>query len=87
MILKVINSEIILFRFALILRLGFWQNGFFADFIFEPPNFFVDFVAGFVLLIFVGKVPRKSFGKIPDKTLQILYNKNPRHVSAEVPCQ
>ena len=29
-------------------------------FIFEPPDFFADFLAGFFLLIFVGeKVPRK----------------------------
>ena len=52
-------------------------------FIFEPPDFFADFLAGFFLLIFVGKSaqknpPRKSPGKsskiyttkIPDTFLQ-----------------
>ena len=47
-------------------------------FIFEPPDFFVDFLAGFFLLIFVGKkCPEKASRKIPGKILQILYNKNP----------
>ena len=41
-------------------KVGFLQNGFFADFyIFGPPDFFADFLAGFVLLIFCGKI-RKS---------------------------
>ena len=47
-------------------------------FIFGPPDFFADFVAGFFLLIFVGKkCPEKSSRKIPAKILQNLYNKNP----------
>ena len=61
-------------------RVGFWQNVFFADFIFKPA----DFVAGLFLLIFVGKVPSR---KIPGKILQNLDNKNPRHISAEGPGQ
>ena len=52
-------------------------------FIFEPPDFFADFLAGFFLLIFVGKSAQKN----PQKILQILYNKNPRHISAEGPGQ
>ena len=69
-------------------RIGFWQNGFFADFIFGPPDFFADFVAGFIFLIFVGKkCPEKSSRKIPGKILQNLNNKNPRHISAEGPGQ
>ena len=53
-------------------------------FIFEPPDFFADFLVGFFLLIFVGKkCPEKSSKKIPGKILQNLYNKNPRHISAE----
>ena len=44
-----------------------------------------DFVAGFVLLFFVGKVLRKILQENPRKILQILYNKNPRHISAEGP--
>ena len=70
------------------LRVGFWQNGFLADLIFEHPDFVADFVAGFFLLIFVGKkCPEKSSRKIPDKILQILYNKNPRQFSTEGPGQ
>ena len=34
-------------------------------FIFEPPDFFADFVAGFFLLIFVGKEPRKILQENP----------------------
>ena len=57
-------------------------------FIFEPPDFFADLVAGFFLLIFVGKSAQKNPpGKIPGKILQNLYNKNPRHISAEGPGQ
>ena len=33
------------------------------------------------------KCPEKSSGKIPGKILQNLYNKNPRHISAEGPGQ
>ena len=71
------------FLFAPFVRAGSWQNGFFADFFFELPDFFADFLAGFFLLIFVGKSaqknpPRKSPGKsskiyitkIPDTFLQ-----------------
>ena len=34
-------------------------------FIFGPPDFFSDFLAGFFLLIFVGKVPRKILQENP----------------------
>ena len=45
-------------------------------------------VAGFFLLIFVGKkCPQKSSRKIPGKILENLYSKNPRHISAEGPGQ
>ena len=64
------------------------RTDFLRIFIFGPPDFFADFVAGFFLLTFVGKkVSRKSSMKIPSKTLQSLYNKNPRHISAEGPGQ
>ena len=70
-----------------ILRVGFWQKlrtDFSRIFIFGPPDFFADFVAGFFLLIFVGKkCPEKSSRKIPGKILQNLYNKNPRQLSVE----
>ena len=67
------------------IRGGFWQNGFFPRiFIFGPPDFSADFVGGFFLLIFVGKGAQKNPpGKSPGKILQKLYNKNPRHISAE----
>ena len=48
------------------IRVGFWQNGFSRIFIFGPPDFFADFLAGFFLLIFVGeKVPRKILQENP----------------------
>ena len=47
-------------------------------FIFGPLDFFADFVAGFFLLIFVGKSAQKNPpGKSPGKILQNLYNKIP----------
>ena len=53
-------------------RGGFWQNGFFADFHTFSPEFFSSCLWG--------KSAQKnpSFRKIPDKTLQISYNQNPR---------
>ena len=42
------------------IRVGFWQNGYFADFLRGPPDLFADFVAGLVLLIFVGKNAQKN---------------------------
>ena len=71
-------------------RVGSWQNGFFADFYFLAAGvFFADFVAGFFLHIFVGKkCPEKSSSKIPDKILENLCtNQSPRHSSAEGPGQ
>ena len=66
----------------------FGRTDFSRIFIFEPPDFFADFVAGFFLLIFAGKkCPKKSSRKIPGKILQNLHNKNPRHISAEGPGQ
>ena len=57
-----------------VIRVGFWQNGFFADFYF--------WAAGFSRRIFSPhfcgkKCPEKSSRKIPAKILQNLYNKNP----------
>ena len=39
--------------------------GFSRIFIFGPPDFFADLIAGFFLLIFVGKVPRKILQENP----------------------
>ena len=52
------------------LRAGSWQNGFFADFyfIFEPSDFFTDFLSGFFFSDFCGKKwPEKFSKKIPGK--------------------
>ena len=44
------------------------------------PDFFSSFFCG-------KKCPEKSFAKISGKILQNVYNKNPRHISAEGPGQ
>ena len=49
---------------------GSWQTDFSRIFIFGPPDFFTEVLAGFFLLVFVGKVPRKILQKkIPGKIL------------------
>ena len=48
-------------------RVGFWQNGFFADFYFWAAGFFGDLVAGFFLLIFVGKSAQKILHENPQQ--------------------
>ena len=59
-------------------RVGFWQNGFFADFYFWAAGVFRGFSPGVFLQIFVGKkVPRKILQENPGKVLQSLQNKNP----------
>ena len=60
----------------------FGRPDFSRIFIFEPPDFVADFVAGFFLLIFVGeKVPRKilqsSPGKSPTKSSKFYTTKIP----------
>ena len=55
--------------------------------IFGPADFFTDFVAGFSPHFCGKKCPEKSSRKIPGEILQNLYNKNPRHISAEGPGQ
>ena len=66
------------------LRVAFWENGFCADF----DVWAAGFVRGFCRRIFSPhfcgkKCPEKSSRKIPCKILQNLYNRNPRHISAE----
>ena len=74
--------------FGPIFRVGFWQNGFFADFYFWAAGFFRGFSRRIFSPHFCGKkCPEKSSGKIPGKILPKLYNKNPRHISAEGPAQ
>ena len=65
-------------------RAGFWNNGPFADFYVWAAGFFSrilspDFSSSFLW----EKVPRKILQKIPGTILYNLYNKNPRHISAE----
>ena len=67
---------------------GFWQNGFLADFNFWAAGFCRGFCRRIFSPHFCGKkCPEKSSRKIPDKILQILYNTNPRQFSAEGPGQ
>ena len=61
-----------------IVRVGFGQNGFFADFYFWATGFFRGFCRRIFSPHFCGKKwPEKSSRKIPGKILQNLYNKNP----------
>ena len=63
---------------TIIFRVGFWQNGFFADFYFWAAEFFREFSRRIFSPHFCGKkCPEKSSRKIPAKILQNLYNKNP----------
>ena len=66
----------------------FWQNGFFAGFLFLSRRiFFRGFCCRILSPHFCGKKsPEESSRKVPDKILQIIYNKNPRQFSAEGPC-
>ena len=43
----------------------FGRTDFSRIFIFGPPDFFADFLAGFFLLIFRGKMPRKILQENP----------------------
>ena len=62
-------------------RVGFWQNGFFADFCFWAAGFLRGFSRRIFSPHFCGKkCPEKSSRKIPGKTLQKLYRtKSPTH--------
>ena len=56
----------------------FGRTDFSRIFFFEPPDFFADFVAGFSLLIFVGKSAQKSPpGKSPAKSSKLYTTKIP----------
>ena len=67
---------------------GFGRTDFSRIFIFGPPFFFADFLAGFYLLIFVGKSAQKNPpGKSPRKSSKIYTTKILRHISAEWPGQ
>ena len=56
----------------------FGRTDFLRIFIFEPPDFVADFVAGFFLLIFVGKSAQKNApGKSPTKSSKFYTTKIP----------
>ena len=74
----------------------FWQNWFFLCRIFVLSSHQISMRGIFVTRIcFLGhfrgknceKIPRGNSSKIPGKILQNLKNKNPRHISADVPGQ
>ena len=60
---------------------AFGRTDFSRIFIFEPPDFFADFLAGFFLLIFVGeKVPRKILPENPRQNPpKFIQQKSPTH--------
>ena len=67
---------------------AFGRTDFSRIFIFGPPDFFADFVAGFFLLIFVGKSAQKNPpGKSPAESSKIYTTKILRHISADWPGQ
>ena len=65
---------------------AFGRMDFSRIFIFEPPDFFADFLAGFFCLIFVGKSAQKNPpGKSPGKSSKIYKTKILQHISADCP--
>ena len=67
-----------------ILGPAFGRTDFSQIFNFEPPDFFADFLAGFFLLIFVGKSAQKN---PPGKSSKIYTTKILQHISADCPGQ
>ena len=77
-------------RFVAHVLLGpaFGRTDFSRIFIFEPPDFFADFLAGFFLLTFVGYSAQKNPpGKSPAKFSKIYTTKILQHISADCPGQ
>ena len=65
----------------------FGRTDFSRNYVFEPLDFFVDFVAEIFPKFGGEKVTRKILQENPWQILQSLYNKNPRQISAEGPGQ
>ena len=73
---------------AILLGPAFGRTDFSRIFNFEPPDFVADFLAGFFLLIFVGKSAQKNPpGKSPRKSSKIYTTKILQHISADWPGQ
>ena len=67
---------------------GFWQNGFFADFYFWAAGFFRGFSRRIFSPHFCGKSAQKnSLGKSPGKSSKIYTTKILQHISADCPGQ
>ena len=72
----------------IVLGPAFGRTDFSRIFIFEPPDFFADFLVGFFLLIFVGKSAQKNPpGKSQGKSSKIYTTKILQHISADWPGQ
>ena len=69
------------------LRPAFGRPDFSRIFIFEPPHFFADFLAGFFSHFCGKKCPEKSSRKIPGKSSKIYTTKILQHISADCPGQ
>ena len=72
------SESVISGRSSKLLGPAMGRTDFSRIFIFGPPDFFADFVAGFFLLIFVGKSAQKNPpGKSPAKSSKIYATRIP----------
>ena len=70
------------------IAVGFWQNGFLADFYFWAAGFFRGFSRRIFSPHFCGKSAQKnSLGKSPGKSSKIYTTKILQHISADCPGQ
>ena len=78
-IFRGVNLRNVIDYIYIMIRVGFWQNGFFADFYFWAAGFFRGFSRRIFSHFCGKKCPEKSSRKIPGKILQNLHNKTPTH--------